>query len=447
MSYDRADRRRPGHNSSVNNMQFSEAVGYLYSRLPVYHRVGPKALKPGLTNTRRLCEGLGDPHRKFQSIHVGGTNGKGSTAHMLAAVYQAAGYRVGLYTSPHLKSFTERIRVNGQPIAEDAVAAFVTRHQSLIETIEPSFFEVSVAMAFDYFAQSVVDIAIVEVGLGGRLDSTNVIMPLMSVITNIGYDHTDILGDTLPAIAAEKAGIIKPGVPVVISETQAETAPVFSKKAADEQSPILFADTRYTILNDGLVDGLRQVRVVRDGMPAISLDLALAGIYQLRNLPGVLAAVDGLQPLLPVADADIRYGLKSVVALTGLLGRFQQLAHSPDVIADTAHNEPGLQALMETVASMDFTRLHIVMGVVSDKPAEPLLAVLPRQAVYYFCQADSPRALPAMLLQSEGYMAGRIGESYADVNAALAAACDEATPTDLILITGSNYVVAELTDL
>jgi len=428
-------------------MHFSEAIDYLYSRLPVFHRIGPKALKPGLDNTLQLCAELGNPQTKFRSIHVGGTNGKGSTAHMLAAVYQSAGYRVGLYTSPHLKSFTERIRINGQPIAEEDVAAFVTHHQSLIETVEPSFFEVSVAMAFDYFAQAAVDIAIVEVGLGGRLDSTNIITPLMSVITNIGYDHTDILGDTLPAIAAEKAGIIKPGVPVVISETQTETTPVFSKKASDEQAPILFADTRYTVLDDGLANGVRQVRVTRDGMPPIALDLALAGTYQLRNLPGVLAAIDGLQSLLPVAEADLRYGLRSVVLLTGLLGRFQQLADSPLVIVDTAHNEPGLQAMMETVASMDYSRLHIIIGVVSDKPAGPLLEALPSQAIYYFCQADSPRALPAMLLQTEGYAIGRCGESYSNVNVALEAAREEALPTDLILITGSNYVVAELTDL
>ncbi len=428
-------------------MIFSEAIDYLYSRLPVFHRIGPKALKPGLANTLQLCAVLGNPQTKFRSIHVGGTNGKGSTAHMLAAVYQSAGYRVGLYTSPHLKSFTERIRINGQPIAEEDVAAFVTQYQSLIETVEPSFFEVSVAMAFDYFAQAAVDVAIVEVGLGGRLDSTNVITPLLSVITNIGYDHTDILGDTLPAIASEKAGIIKPGVPVVISETQPETAPVFSKKAADEQAPILFADTRYAVLNDGLSNGIRQVRVTRDGMPPIFLDLALAGTYQLRNLPGVLATVDGLQSLLSVAEADLRYGLRSVVALTGLKGRFQQFADSPRVIVDTAHNEPGLQAMMETVASMDYSRLHIIMGVVSDKPAGPLLAALPSRAIYYFCQADSPRALPAMLLQTEGYVIGRYGESYSNVNVALEAAREEALPTDLILITGSNYVVAELTDL
>jgi len=428
-------------------MEYPEAIGYLYSRLPVYHRIGPKALKPGLGNTLRLCEALGNPQTRFRSIHVAGTNGKGSTAHMLAAVYQSAGYRVGLYTSPHLKSFTERIRLNGQPIDEAAVAEFVTRHQGLIETVEPSFFEVSVAMAFDFFARAAVDIAIVEVGLGGRLDSTNIITPLLSVITNIGYDHTDILGETLPEIAAEKAGIIKAGVPVVISETHPETESVFSKKAADEQAPLLFADTRYAVLNDGLIDGLRQVRVMRDGMPAIALELALTGVYQLRNLPAVLATVDGLQALLPVAEADLQYGLRSVVSLTGLKGRFQQLADNPRVIADTAHNEPGLVALLDTLASMVFDRLHIVMGVVADKPVAPLLAALPQRAVYYFCQADSPRAMPAIMLQMEGYANGRYGECYSNVNVALQAALEEALPTDLILITGSNYVVAELTDL
>ncbi|MBC8152829.1 MAG: bifunctional folylpolyglutamate synthase/dihydrofolate synthase, partial [Bacteroidetes bacterium] len=272
-------------------MEYAQAVAYLYERLPVFHRIGARALKPGLGNTEVLCAALGDPHRRFRSIHVAGTNGKGSTAHMLASVYQAAGYRVGLYTSPHLKSFTERIRINGQPIVDEAVAAFVTQHQLLIELTEPSFFEVTVALAFDYFAREAVDLAIIEVGLGGRLDSTNVITPLLSVITNIGFDHTDILGNTLTDIAAEKAGIIKAGVPVLIGETQSEIAGVFTDKASDCQSTIQFADQLFALADQGLRRGRREVVVVdraaESGGLSGGYSLDLAGAYQLRNLPVV----------------------------------------------------------------------------------------------------------------------------------------------------------------
>lgn len=428
-------------------MQYSEALDYLYSRLPVFHRIGPKALKPGLTNTLRLCEALGNPQQRFRSIHVGGTNGKGSTAHMLAAVYQSAGYRVGLYTSPHLKSFTERIRLNGQPIAEEAVAEFVTTHQQLIETVEPSFFEVTVAMAFDYFARQQVDLAIIEVGLGGRLDSTNVITPLASVITNIGYDHMDILGDTLSQIASEKAGIIKPGVPVIIGETHPETEVVFRQKALEESAPITFADQQYQLTDEGIQSGRRQLRASRAGMPGMLLSTDLIGSYQRHNVATVLTTLDRIEPLLPVMPYQRQEGLQSVVARTGLKGRFQPLGESPRVFADTAHNPPGLQALLVTVSTFPYHTLRIVMGVVADKSVQSVLAVLPSTAVYYFCQADSPRSLPAMLLQAEAFGTGRYGECYSTVNVALEAARQDALPDDLILVTGSNYVVAELTDL
>ena len=428
-------------------MLYSEALDYLYSRLPVFHRIGPKAIKPGLGNIRALCEALGNPHHQFRSIHVGGTNGKGSIAHMLAAVYQSAGYRVGLYTSPHLKSFTERIRLNGLPISEETVAAFVTAHRSLIEAIEPSFFEVTVALAFDYFAQQGVDMAIIEVGLGGRLDSTNIITPEASVITNIGYDHTDILGDTLPLIAAEKAGIIKAGVPVIISETQPETESVFRKTALDQHAPIYFADQTVRVEDAGLIDGFRQVRVVdADGLP-MQVQLDLPGRYQLRNLPGVLTTITVLQLAWPVPVDAIRSGLLAVSMLTGLKGRFQTLQQNPTVIADTAHNQPGLLALLETINTFSYQTLRVVLGLVADKDRLNVLLTLPHKAVYYFCQAQTPRSLLATDLQTEAAEVGRVGAAYPTVNDALDAALDDAASDDLILITGSNYTIAELINL
>lgn len=429
-------------------MQYAEALDYLYSRLPVFHRIGPKALKPGLGNTLALCDAMGNPHRRFRSIHVAGTNGKGSTAHMLAAIYQSAGYRVGLYTSPHLKSFTERIRLNGQPMAEEAVAQFVTTYQSLIESIEPSFFEVTVAMAFDYFNRQAVDLAIIETGLGGRLDSTNVIIPEASLITNIAYDHTDILGDTLPQIAAEKAGIIKAGVPVVVGETNPATDLVFSQTAEAASAPILFADVRYTVQDKGLQAGKRTVLVKRpEETSEEGYQLDLAGRYQVKNLPAVLAVVDLLQPLWPVSAEARRSGLASVIELTGLKGRFQTMQTSPMVIADTAHNEAGIAALLETVASFSYQTLRIILGLVADKDRTRLLDTLPKQAVYYFCQAQTPRSLPADQLQTEAARINRIGGAFSDVNAALTAALADASPDDLILVTGSNYTIAELTNL
>ncbi|GAB3640148.1 bifunctional folylpolyglutamate synthase/dihydrofolate synthase [Spirosoma arcticum] len=428
-------------------MQYSEALGYLYSRLPVFHRIGPKALKPGLGNTLKLCEALGNPQHRFRSIHVAGTNGKGSTSHMLASVYQAAGYRVGLYTSPHLKSFTERIRLNGQPIAEEEVARFVTEQRASIEAVEPSFFEVTVAMAFDFFARQAVDITVIEVGLGGRLDSTNVITPLISVITNIGLDHTDILGDTLAQIAHEKAGIIKPGVPVVVGETQPETEPVFRETAALANTPILFADQQYLVEDRGISDGLRQLLVAEGVLPPVPYELDLLGRYQLRNVSGVLATIAQLQPILPVSDAARKAGLKTVVSSTGLKGRFQVMRQSPLVIADTAHNPPGLLALFDTISVYAHTTLRVILGLVADKDRAQVLACLPQQAVYYFCQAHTPRSLPTETLRVEAAQAGLTGLAYADVDTALTAALHQSSPNDLILITGSNYIIAELTDL
>ncbi|AQG79228.1 bifunctional folylpolyglutamate synthase/dihydrofolate synthase [Spirosoma montaniterrae] len=428
-------------------MQYQEALDYLYSRLPVFHRIGPKALKPGLGNTLRLCDALGNPQHRFRSIHVAGTNGKGSTAHMLAAIYQSAGYRVGLYTSPHLQAFTERIRLSGQPIAEAEVAAFVTQHQSLIEAVEPSFFEVTVAMAFDYFARQAVDVAIIEVGLGGRLDSTNVITPLASVITNIGFDHMDVLGDTLPQIAREKAGIIKPGVPVIIGETHPDTLPVFTDVATAANAPLIRSEQRMGVADEGVHNGRRQVRVSPTDAPEQVYTLDLTGIYQLSNLRTALTTVAILQPALPVEALAVQRAVANVVGLTGLKGRFQTLRHQPRVIADTAHNQPGLAALFTTVQTLIYNDLHVVIGFVADKDRHRIYEILPVNARYYCCQAHTPRSLAASDLQTELRDLGLTGESYTDVNSAYQSALQNAQPDDLILITGSNFIVAELTDL
>ncbi|MBO0935966.1 bifunctional folylpolyglutamate synthase/dihydrofolate synthase [Fibrella sp. HMF5335] len=436
-------------------MTYSEAVSYLYDRLPVFHRVGATAYKPGLDNTLALLAALGEPHHQFPSIHVAGTNGKGSTSHLLASIYQSAGYRVGLYTSPHLKSFTERIRVNGQAIDEQAVVDFVVANQAVIEQRSPSFFEVTVAMAFDRFAREKVDLAIVEVGLGGRLDSTNVITPDLSVITNIGFDHTDILGETLPLIAAEKAGIIKPGVPVVIGERHPETWPVFDAVAARQQAPITYAETVWQCVDAGLANGIRLIEAQQlDADKSLSLGLALPGLYQLQNLQTVLTSLAVLSSQWPVSDEAIRAGCASVLSQTGLRGRFQTISipqsdnmSLPLVIADTAHNEPGLRALFDTVYTVPHEQLHIVMGLVREKKVAAIWPLLPDDAQYYFCAAQLPRALPAAELAETAMRHGKIGAVYEDVNVALAAALARATPADLVLVTGSTYIVAELAPL
>lgn len=433
-------------------MTYSEAVSYLYDQLPVFHRVGAVAYKPGLDNTLALLAAIDNPQHKFRSIHVAGTNGKGSTSHLLASIYQSAGYRVGLYTSPHLKSFTERIRVNGDPIAEADVAEFVTANQTVIDSLQPSFFEVTVAMAFNQFARKQVDLAIVEVGLGGRLDSTNVITPELSVITNIGYDHTDILGDTLALIAGEKAGIIKPTVPVIIGERHPETAPVFASVAGLNQAPLTYADTTWQCTDEGLSAGVRAV-VARELATGnrLALQLPLLGLYQLHNLQTVLAAVSTMSATWPVTDAAIREGCRVVVSQTGLRGRFQPItipasitSTPPLVIADTAHNQPGLQALFETIDTVPYEQLHIVMGLVQEKREADIWTVFPGDALYYFCAAHLSRALPAAELAEVAIRYGKIGKAFANVNVALAAALAVATPADLVLVTGSTYIVAEL---
>lgn len=426
------------------NSSYQDALKYLYENLPMFQRVGPVAIKKDLTNTLTLCKALGDPHLAFKSIHVAGTNGKGSTCHMLASILQSSGYKTGLYTSPHLKEFTERIKIDGREVSKQYVSDFVTRMKPLMEEVRPSFFEITVAMAFDYFAGETVDVAVVEVGLGGRLDSTNVITPLVSVITNISLDHTDLLGKTLPEIAQEKAGIIKRGVPVVISERQPEVADVFITKAKNEHAPVYFASDTYTVNTKR--DG--NVEILKDGQPQITnIRFPLRGLYQQRNIPGVLRTVEVLEKHFSVGEDQLRKGLEGVLRNTGLKGRWQRIANNPTVICDTAHNYSGIQQVLAQLATEHYNRLFIIWGMVKDKDVNLILGLLPKDATYYFCQARIPRALDADKLRHEALGSGLQGEVIRDVNAALIAARAQATREDLIFIGGSTYVVAEIDEL
>lgn len=426
-------------------MTYDETIAYLYSRLPAFHRIGTAALKPGLRNIIALCEALGNPQLQFRSIHIAGTNGKGSTSHLLSAILQSAGYKVGLHTSPHLKSYTERFKINGQPAPESEIVGFVTQHQALIESIQPSFFEISVALAFDYFAREVVDVAVIEVGLGGRLDSTNIITPDLSVITNISFDHTDLLGDTLEKIAAEKAGIIKRNIPVVISETQAETESVFLQKAIEMGADIHFADQKYEVLDTSLALGKRIVTIksIKSIINIYYIDLL--GIYQAKNLLGVLEAVDCLRTMgYGISDEALTHGLRNAAHLSQLKGRWQVLQENPMMVADVAHNEGGLRETMDQIYHFDFKDLHVVLGFVKDKDISSILKLFPINATYYFCAADSPRSLPVGELFALASSTGLNGKSYDSVHEAVLAAKQQAQDNDFIYIGGSTFVVAEV---
>jgi dihydrofolate synthase/folylpolyglutamate synthase len=435
-------------------MNYPETLAWLYAQLPMYQRVGAAGFKKGLGNTEALAQALGHPETRFRSVHVAGTNGKGSSSHLLAAVLQSAGYKVGLYTSPHLREFTERIRVNGQQLAPEYLVRWVAEHRGLFTEIQPSFFEMCVALAFDYFAAEQVDVAVVEVGLGGRLDSTNIITPLVALITNISYDHQAMLGDTLPEIAGEKAGIIKPGRPVVVSQTQPAVAPVFEAKARQEGSPLLFADTRYVARlaaepAPARAEAVQLLDVQRAGQPYLkNVALGLLGDYQLLNLPGVLATLDELRAQgFAIPESAVRQGLREVTRLTGLRGRWSIIGRQPLVVADTGHNEAGLRLVMAQLAKVPHRHLHLVIGTVNDKDVTKVLALLPRAATYYFCQADIPRALPAEELAALALAQGLAGRAYGPVAAAVAAARAAAGPADVVFIGGSTFVVAEVAEL
>ncbi len=426
-------------------MNYDEAVAYLYARLPMFTRDGASAFKKDLTNTLKLCGALGNPHQQFQSIHVAGTNGKGSTSHTLAAILQAAGYKTGLYTSPHLLDFRERIRVNGEMVPQQVVADFVNTQQAFIEEIQPSFFEVTVAMAFDYFAKEKVDIAVVETGLGGRLDSTNVITPLLSVITNIGYDHMNMLGNTLQAIASEKAGIIKEGVPVVVGEWQPEVAGVFERIAHEKGSHLLFASQLWNVtIRERDASYLHVDAEYRQREEPWPLSMDLRGSYQTKNVATVLCAIDVLKDVgLTIPEADVGYALQHVQRFTGLMGRWQTLSTDPLVICDTGHNADGWREILANISATPYRALHMVIGIMRDKDLDKMLPLLPAHATYYFTQVDMPRALPAEELQDQANYYGLTGMAFATVNEALEAAKRNADTADLIFIGGSTFVVAD----
>ena len=410
----------------------------------MFSRIGAAAIKKDITNTVRICEALGNPQQKFKTVHVGGTNGKGSTSHMLASVLQEAGYKAGLYTSPHLKSFTERIKINGEEVPEPFVVDFVSRVEPLINDIRPSFFEITVAMAFDYFAKSSVDIAVIEVGLGGRLDSTNVISPVVSLITNIGWDHKDLLGDSLEKIASEKAGIIKHKTPAVVSEFQPEVASVFEQKAMVESSPLHFASTELHVSHEGETVSIYQ----GDRLLFERVNLPLRGFYQRKNLPGVLKCLQILNENgFRISEQNIASGLENVIANTGFKGRWQILRDRPLMVCDTGHNIDGIREVVAQIQKVKYRRLHIVFGTVKDKDEAAVFRLLPKQASYYFCQAKIPRAMNAKELQEKALAFGLQGEAIPDVNEAKNTALKNASQDDFIFIGGSTFVVAEIDEL
>ncbi|WP_066224342.1 bifunctional folylpolyglutamate synthase/dihydrofolate synthase [Formosa haliotis] len=404
-------------------MTYQETVQWMFTQLPMYQRQGESAFKKDLTNTLKLAEHLNHPERHFKTIHVAGTNGKGSTSHMLASVLQEAGYKVGLYTSPHLKDFRERIRINGIEVSEDFVTEFIALNKTFFTTQNLSFFEMTVGMAFDNFNKQQVDIAVIEVGLGGRIDSTNIITPEVSVITNIGLDHTQFLGTTLEEIASEKGGIIKPGVPVVIGETHRETEAVFRKIAKGKSSNILFAD-----------QAIRQIPISD-----------LKGIYQAKNIKTVLQTVDVLRELgYTITEDSVKQGLLFVTKNTGLKGRWQVLREHPKVVCDTGHNKEGLLEVMKQLQNEDYNGLHMVFGVVNDKDVPSILPLLPKEAIYYFCKPDVPRGMDSEVLKTYFLEEGFNGSSYNSVNEAYKAALKDAKKDDFIYIGGSTFVVAEI---
>ncbi len=429
----------------MSEMTYEESLDYLFSKLPMFQRIGPPAFKKSLNRTVALMEQLGNPHQRFKSIHIAGTNGKGSVAHMLAAILQAAGYKVGLHTSPHYRDFRERIKLNGQMVSKSYVQDFVNQHQGLMEQLQPSFFELSVGMAFCYFAEQQVNVAVVETGLGGRLDSTNVLTPLLSIITNISYDHQQFLGDTLPEIAGEKAGIIKPGVPVVIGETQPETREVFIKKAEATGSEICFADQVFEVERIS-VDGEGQTFSVSwtntGSWPTIRL--SVSGSYQQQNLVTVLGSLEYIRTHFEVQVEQMLTGLAHIQELTGIQGRWQVLGQEPLVIAESAHNLAGVKVAMEQLAQLSFSNLHMVWGMVSDKDPVPVLELLPRSAQYYFVRPDIPRGLDAQQLREIGKGVGMMGKAYNSVQQGLEVARKKAASNDLIYVGGSIFVVAEV---
>jgi dihydrofolate synthase / folylpolyglutamate synthase len=468
-------------------MNYTETLSYLFAQLPMYQRIGAAAYKADLGNTVKLCRLAGNPQERLKTIHVAGTNGKGSTSHMLASIMQEKGLKTGLYTSPHLRDFRERIMINGKMIPKGYVSRFVAKYKKNFERISPSFFEMTVMLAFSYFFEEKVDIAVIEVGMGGRLDSTNVITPLVSVITNISFDHMQYLGDTLEKIAVEKAGIIKSGVPVVIGETQEETARVFAERAASLNSGILFADSVFAVRaedrrqktegnipypvsriphpvssNQHPASRIKQsafsnqpseasaeflvVNVLKNGNIFLeNLKSPLAGTYQKKNIATVMGTLQILEKQGFSASPDeIRRGIEKVIRNTHFAGRWQVLSHSPLTICDAGHNEGGIREVLRQISTMKHDRLHFVLGMVNDKDITKILSLLPKDAIYYFCKADIPRGMDAGELKKKAAGTGFSGKAYPSVREALKAAQENASEKDLVFVGGSTFVVAEV---
>lgn len=428
------------------DMNYKETLDYMFTKLPMFQRTGKAAYKANLDTTLALDDYFAHPHKKFKSIHVAGTNGKGSVSHALASILQAEGYRVGLYTSPHLKDFRERIKINGALVSEDFVVSFIQKHQLKFEELCPSFFEMTVAMAFDYFAEQNIDIAIVEVGLGGRLDSTNIISPLLSVITNISKDHTNLLGSDITQIAKEKGGIIKEGIPVVVGEKQLETQSVFKELACEKKADIKFSEDLYELQSYELVDSKRNL-VYRSyaNNSILKLECDLLGRYQLKNMRTVLSVCDELnRQSWSISEKSVKQGISEIVKRTGLLGRWQEIGQKPLVICDTGHNIGGIKEIIKQIELMDYGNLHIVFGMVNDKDINNILELLPEEAEYYFCCANIPRALDQNVLAEKAKDHGLQGKAYSSVQKALEAAKMNALENDFVYVGGSTFVVAEV---
>jgi dihydrofolate synthase / folylpolyglutamate synthase len=431
-------------------MTYQQTIEYLYAQLPMFSRIGSAAYKEDLHNTIALCDSIGNPQNNFKTIHIAGTNGKGSTSHMIAAILQSAGYKTGLYTSPHIKDFRERIRVNGEMIQEEAVVEFVARTKEKSDEINPSFFELTVAMAFDYFAAQQCDIAVIETGLGGLLDSTNIITPILSIITNIGYDHQHILGNTLQEIATQKAGIIKENVPVVIGETLPDTRQIFIDTANRKNAQIFFADEMFVTNSINFEKNVLECTVA-DIMTCKSkiVKLGLTGLYQAKNICTVLESVEQLKNIgLNISEAALHNGLLQVKEMTGLRGRWEILQHTPTIIADVAHNKNGIeQVLQQLQFSYRNSNLHFILGFVKDKDVAEVLTLFPKNASYYFTNAHIPRAMSVIELAQKAASAGITGKSFDNVNDAIVEAKANANTNDVIMICGSFFVIAEMENL
>ena len=431
-------------------MTYQETCEYLYHQMPMFERQGASGYKEGLDNSIALDQHFGHPHRKFRTIHVAGTNGKGSCAHTLSAILQSCGYKVGLYTSPHLADFSERIRINGQPISEDYVVDFVEQEKQFFAPLQPSFFEVVTAMAFKYFADKQVDIAVIEVGMGGRLDCTNIIMPVLSVITNISLDHTQFLGSSLELIAIEKAGIIKQGIPVVVGETVPETRPVFEAMASSLKAPITFAEEDQEIIS--MSDKHKGVEYITRSFGILPGELK--GSYQAKNANTIMCAVKQLEKMgymhhvncpanTVCTNREVREGFKNVCSLTGLQGRWQIISESPLTVCDTGHNVAGWKYLSQQISQVPCQHKHIIFGMVEDKDVQGVIALLPKNATYYYTKADNKRSLSENVLKIYAQGAGLEGESYPDIMSAWQAAKKQATNNDFVFIGGSSYLVAD----